>query len=326
MSIIAGFSFFSGVCLVADCRATVLRPGQPDIHSDDVQKIFPLAPHTALGFVGDITTAAYVLEPLWYALKLRKNAGRTTAVGVLGWIPRYLRFRYAQLSPKRTGPLGIMVASVIPGRPNRIERAKVVALLERFRLGKLSHQRSWLPDILVRILQTPTAYSSIALTDAPTGLLYVMEAPDFIPKFFGPLESAAIGSGEGALSQFELESDWIFAGDVGNAFVETMAVQTSVASYVHSTGLTSVGGLFPCIRVTAPGVSAQGFSAEIPIGGEKIELKPLATGRWEQHHHNSGTRIELRLPWEFDFRTVRKDRKFDYLRDADTSFAGGRPA
>jgi hypothetical protein len=320
MSIVAGFSMFSSVALVSDCRATLFRPGRPNLYADNVQKLFPLAPHTAVGFVGDIGTAAHLLPPLLTQARMIDGDQRGQAIALLSWLPRFLRFRYAQRT--RASPFAVMVASVIRSRSNVVERARVIELLDRFRLGKLSHQRSWLPDVLVRILQTPPDCKVVTLAHAPAGLLYTLAAPRFAPRFFRPLSATAIGSGDGAVSQFDIEADWIFAGDVGNPFMETMAIQNSVARHVHESGLTSVGGLFPTLRLSADGMSAHGFSAEIPIGGDKIELRPLPSGRWEQRHHNSGTVIPLQYPWEFDPASVTADLMFDYLRDANKRFAG----
>jgi hypothetical protein len=61
MSVVAGSSLFDGVLLTADCRATITRPGMPDIHSDNVLKVIALHPNTAIGFVGDIGIASYLL-------------------------------------------------------------------------------------------------------------------------------------------------------------------------------------------------------------------------------------------------------------------------
>jgi hypothetical protein len=62
MTVIAGLSLFNGVMLVSDCRVTVRRPGKPDVYGDVGQKIFPLTQNAAIGFCGDVGTAALLLE------------------------------------------------------------------------------------------------------------------------------------------------------------------------------------------------------------------------------------------------------------------------
>jgi len=215
-----------------------------------------------------------------------------------------------------------MVASVIPGRPNVIERAKAVALMERFRLGQLSHQRNWLPGVLVNILSTPAETKLVRLVDASFGLLYTMKSPDFIPHHLRPLEFAAIGSGESVITQVDQEADWIFAGDVGNPFSEAMGFRACVSGFMERNSIPTVGGLFPCIRVDASGVHLQGHRAEIPIGGERIELVADSTGRWTQRHLNSGTEIRLRYPWEVDFSSFHESVTFDFLREAEARLHG----
>jgi len=220
------------------------------------------------------------------------------------------------------GPLAFLVAATIRDRPNVIERSKVVALMERFRLGQLSHQRSWLPGILVKILSTPADKKFIRLVDVPLGLLCVLRSPDFLPEYLRSLDFHAIGSGESAMAQIDKEADWIFAGDVGNPFVETMALRESVSNFVAENNIATVGGLYPSVRLDSAGVHLIGESAEIPFGGEKIELSVSNSGRWVQRHVNSGTEIPLLFPWEIDFASYRESQTFDYLKEAQERFRG----
>jgi len=155
MSVVAGCSLFNGLLLLADCRGTITRKNQKPIYVDNVQKLFVVTPNIAFGFVGDIKAAAIVFFELPNRMNTRiKDSARFHPASMLNWFPRYLRYAYAQLQ-FRPGPLNVMLACIIRDRPNVIERAKVVALMERFRLGKLSYERSWLPQILIKILSTP---------------------------------------------------------------------------------------------------------------------------------------------------------------------------
>jgi hypothetical protein len=73
MSVVAGCSLFNGVLLAADCRATIRVQNKPDIHSDNVLKVFALLPHTAIGFVGDIDIASFLLQCLLTKLRKRRR-------------------------------------------------------------------------------------------------------------------------------------------------------------------------------------------------------------------------------------------------------------
>lgn len=214
-------------------------------------------------------------------------------------------------------------ACIIRDRPNVIERAKVVAIMDRFRLGKLSYQRGWLPPILVKILSTPSNITHVRLLDAPLGIIALAKSPESRLEFLASLEFGAIGSGQEVVTQIDQEADWIFAGDVGNPFVETGALRECVSHFVEDHNIPSVGGLFPCIRLDARGVQLIGESVEIPVGGEKIELKPMNRGRWSQLHVNSGTEINLQYPWEIDFTSITENQMFDYLKDAKERFHRG---
>jgi hypothetical protein len=162
----------------------------------------------------------------------------------------------------------------------------------------------------------------VRLLDAPLGLLCILRSPEFNPEFLGSLEFGAIGLGEEAVTQIDKEADWIFAGDVGNPFIETMAIRECVSHFIADNNIPTVGGLYPCIKLDAGGVRFIGESVEIPVGGDQIELKPSSGGRWLQHHINSGTQIQLQYPWEIDFAHYNESQMFDYLKNAQEIFHG----
>jgi hypothetical protein len=151
-----------------------------------------------------------------------------------------------------------------------------------------------------------------------------MRSPDFRPSFFRPLEFTAIGSGDAVISQIDTEADWIFAGDVGNPHMEVMAFSQCVSNFIHANQIPSVGGLFPCLRISKSGVAMHGLSVEMPIGGEQIRLQVRLPNRWVQVHVNSGMAIPLRFPWDLDFSAYKEDRVFDYLKRAEEDLR--RPA
>jgi hypothetical protein len=322
MSVIAGCSLFSGVILLADCRVTIKRPGKPDVLCDNAQKLFPLTNTTAFGFVGDLNTASPIIRELFRQLSLSHKMGKTNRLhpfSLLKWMPRYFRSTYRQLAKRqKVGRVDFMVGSVILDRPNVIDRSKVVEIMERFRLGKLSAQRNWMPNILVDIMKAETPY--VILSDIPGNLLYYMQSPDFIPQHLAPLEFAAIGSGQDTIIEIDRNADWLFAGDVGNSFMEASALRQTVSSFIEKNSILSVGGMYPVIKIHSKGLELLGHSSQIPVGGPTFELKIESDGRWLQRNSAMGKEIRLLLPWEIDSQKQLKDERFDDLKDALNKF------
>lgn len=317
MSVIAGCSLFDGVMLLADCRMTIRRKSKKDVYVDNIQKLFSLTPTTVLGFVGNIQVASLMISELLKQLDMKSKTGRVDPVSLSIWIPRYLRYKYAQISKKFPQPeVAFMVASVICSRPNLIERARVVEIMERFRLGKLSMQRNWLPGILVEILKTPSTAYGVILADSPFGLLYTLKYPHFTPEYLKPLEYAAIGTGEGSMIEINKNLDWIFAGEVRNTLMEAFALRQTVSHFIDENKIDSVGGLYPCLKIDASGIHLLGYSCEIPAGGTKIELSPTPTGRWVQRNLSSGKEIKILYPWEINFSSHNTDQMFNDVKEA----------
>ena len=268
MSVVAGCSLFDGVLLAADCRVTIQRRRVPDIHLDCAQKIFPLTPNTALSFVGSVGAASLLIREMWHQLRKRQ---RQDAVSLAAWLPRFFRYAYgcsqASLGSKQ---IAFMVASVVRGRLNAVEREAVVKLVNHIGFGQSVIQRNWMPDILVRILQTDPKYKFIRIPGTSMGMLYVMESPLFQPQSVPPLQFAAIGSGEGSMVKIAEYHDMIVAGEPGNAFIESTYFREAINNFLAESKLASVGGLLPIVKVTGNGVDALGFGFEMPDEGLKL--------------------------------------------------------
>jgi hypothetical protein len=215
-----------------------------------------------------------------------------------------------------------MVATILVDRPNIVRRAKVAELLDRFRLGNLSRQRNWLPGILINILRTPPTTAYIAIRDAPRGILFTANSPRFDPRIIEPLSSVAIGSGQAVEAELDRMSDWIFAGDVGNANMEAAALRDAIQGYIDDHGPRSVGGLYPVVRLDASGITRHGYSASIPFDGPTFSLSIGPDERWVQRNEDSGKSITLKHPWEIDFTEYTDDHMFDDLNEALRRFRG----
>jgi hypothetical protein len=188
MTVVAGVSLFNGVMLIADSRVTVSSHGRPNVYCDLAQKIFPLTQTTALGFSGDLRTASLIMREL---LKQIRRRPRRDSVSLLHWLPRFISATYRALQTKnqQPHPVRFLVGSVIPDHINVIERQKVVDILQTIASGNTRIQRNWLPEIVVRVLQTPATAKLVTIPGTVRGLLYTMSPPHFRPRHMNPLEA-----------------------------------------------------------------------------------------------------------------------------------------
>lgn len=320
MSVVAGCSLFDGVLLAADCRVTIQRLGYPDVHLDCAQKIFPLTPNTVLGFVGSVEAASLLLREMWRQLRKRQ---RQDAISLAAWLPRFFRSAYRQSQAKLDSKqIAFMVASAVRGRPNAVEREAVVKLVNHIGFGLGVMQRSWMPDILVRILQTDPKYQFVRIPGTSMGMLYVMESPLFEPQPVPPLHFTAIGSGEGSMVKIADYHDMIVAGQPGNTFMESTFFRTAISDFLEESELASIGGLLPMAKVTGDGVEALGFGFEMLDGGIKIGLVfDQSSKRWIQRNSTTGKEIPLLYPWEIPL-TETKSKTFNDFLEAQRRFRG----
>ena len=168
------------------------------------------------------------------------------ASSLLQWLPRFLRAAYSAFGRRGDAPdVHFIVGSIIPDRPNIVERQKVVELVNTIAFGSPSMQRNWMPDILVRVLQTPSHLDFVAIRGTVGGLLYTMTSPNFQPQHLNPLEYCAIGSGQQATLEIAHSADWILSGQPGNDLIESMGLRDAVSQFVASNSLDDVGGMYP---------------------------------------------------------------------------------
>lgn len=318
MSIVAGCSLFDGVMLLADCRATIIR-NQSYHYVDSVQKLFALTKSMAIGFAGNISVAGSLLLGILTALRQFKSPRHLHPFILIPWISRFMRYAFVQYATSPESQIHFIIAAVVRSRRNVVRRKKVVDIMDRIRLGQAVFQRNWIPEILVKILTTKTEFT--ILEDIPLSILCVLNSPDFEPRYYEPLEFTAIGSGKGCKFSIDRHADFIFAGDVGNSFVESLTVRDAVTRHLEENSIPSVGGLMPVIKVSGRGIEFLGQRVEIPVGGERIELRVDEKRQiWTQVHVNSGTAIRLLPPWNFSATGIRRDAKFDFLPDAFRRF------
>lgn len=319
MSVVAGFSLFNGVLLAADCRATVQYPNRPELHSDNVLKVFAIHPNTAIAFVGDIKIAAHMIKKLIVRLK---NRSRKDPITLSNWLPRLFRHEYQKfVSEFGERTIIFMIASVIKNRPNVIERQAVEKLLNHIFFGNGPIRMNSIPNFLIEIMKLPQNVKRVSIPGTCMGLLYVLESPTFQIKSYRPLQFSAIGSGEFSLEEITRYQDVILTLDPGNSFAEGSQFRQIIQRFIDEKKIKSVGGLYPVLKVTGKGVEPLTMHTEIPIGGTKLELA-FENGRWIQKNLSTGKQIPILMPWEFLNNGVVKDQTFNDLSEAYRHFKG----
>jgi hypothetical protein len=316
MTVIAGCSLIDGVMLLADCRVTVPYKSKT-FHIDNLQKIIKLGDHSVIGFSGNVIAAGEMLKGAIAEIARIWNFGEVHPARLQRWLPRYFRFICAEITAKLqyVPDVHFMVASVALDRPNLIERARVLELIHRITTNPSSIQRNWIPNIAMAIVRDPDPGPYTEISDLPEGILYSMRSPDFIPNATKPLGFRAIGSGNAIVQEIERLADWVFLGDVGNSFVESMSLRRGVAGFVKEQGIESVGGMYPCVKVTKSGAEYCGMRIQSPVDGTDLSIRADADGRWMQQNHATGRIVQMAFPWEIDYRAVVGDDKFNDFSD-----------
>lgn len=319
MSIVAGCSLFDGVLLTADCRATIQYSNQQDICSDNVLKVFAIHPNTAIAFVGDIHIANQLLGKLVVGLK---NRSRKDPISLSNWLPRLFRHEYQKfISQPGDRTVIFMIASVVKGRPNVVERKAVEELVKYICFGDSPIQRNFMPNMLFEIIKLPSKFQRVILPGTCMGVLYVLESPSFQMRAYRPLQFAAIGSGESAIEEITKYQDAILALDPGNSFVESSQFRQVIQRFIDERKIKSVGGLYPVLKVTGRGVEHLTMGTEIPVGGTRIELA-FENGRWIQKNLSTGKQIPILMPWELIKKGNTKAQTFNDLSEAYKQFKG----
>ena len=316
---VAGCSLFEGVLLAAECRATIQYPNRPDLYSDNVLKVFTIHPNAAIAFVGDINIVSHLLKELLIGFKTRS---RKDPISLSQWLPRLFRHEYQRFI-SRFGERTVifMIASVIKGCPNVVERKAVEELVETIGFGHSPIQRNFMPGIFIEIRKVPSKFKWVTIPGACMGILYVLASPTFQIKAYRPLQFAAIGSGESSIEEIKKYQDAILALHPGNSFVESSQFRQVIQRFIDERKIKSVGGLYPVRKVTGNGVEHITMGTEIPVGGTRLELV-FEGGRWIQKNLSTGKQIPILTPWEFVKNGTMKAQTFNDLSDTFRHFKG----
>ena len=281
--------------LAADTRVTFQKKGFRDIHCDTAQKLFALAPGTAISFVGDVTYASTMLRLVIINLK---QQARQDPISLKRWLPRILRAAYLRLVARnhRKPSLAFMVASSVEGRPNVIHRTDILRLFDA--MAARNRSGGFQPGIFLELLQRKG--DQFALGGTPQGLLYTMTAPDFQIADTRPLNAVVLGSGSDSKTQISELRDLVF---YWNPFGNQQTAPTGLEALWLRKALESalavqtVGGLFPATLVRGSTISHLGEESRTPEGELLLSIK-FENGRWVQRNHTTRQELALSLPWE----------------------------
>lgn len=298
--------------LLSDARATLFWPDGRCIHVDNVQKLIPIPPHAVIGFTGDVATASFLLQVVIRQLRARSRPREFHPVSLHRWLPRVLRAAWLRHAQRLVHPTSFMVGSVLLGRKNLVARDRVWTLVEQ---ALRENKRTWIPDIAGQIIQLPPEVSHV-LVGTVENLVYVLRSPEFIPEHIRPLHSAVIGSGSSAAASLDASADALFLLQPGNSFVESHSFRGAVEFHLERHPEPTVGGGFPCVKITASGIEPCGFTSEMPVGGDVVSILPQPGLHWLQENRTTGKRIRLEMPWNIDFRKYRSSVTFDDFFDA----------
>jgi hypothetical protein len=207
MSVVAGCSLMNGILMGADCRLTYREKDGKETYRDTLQKLIQLTPTTVLGFAGDVSTASQILKPM---IGLKPH--RIDGFSLRHWLPRFCQYQFAKYANARY--VEFMVGSVIPSRPNIVERAAAIRIVFNAINARGTGSGNFVsPQLKQFLLGGDSKY--VILPNEPEGLLYVMRSPQFEPVAIKPVEYCAIGSGEGITGQTTTLGDMIFSAADG---------------------------------------------------------------------------------------------------------------
>ncbi|MEN6536168.1 MAG: hypothetical protein ABFD89_21080 [Bryobacteraceae bacterium] len=295
-----------GVFLAADTRVTYSKgPGQ-DIYVDQAMKVLHLAPGTAIGYVGRVETAAVLLK---YVIDGRDHRERTDPISLMNWLPRVLRAAYQRVRPELRGDVAFMVGSSLAGRPMLVETTKVREILFE---GVKNGLNSIVGRLPITILSSGARF--VSLTNTCAGLLYVLRSPGFELRICPPLQVAAIGSGHGVIEEVRRVHARVLFDYSGNVGIQAYWFRQAIADFVERNDISSVGGLYPVIRVRGNDFLCIGQSTKkFKRGTSEIEADvtlSVENGCWVQRNRVTGKEIKLELPWNIP-KNPKQDIRFD---------------
>lgn len=305
MSVVAGCLLPDGVLLAADTRITYTQPDGSTVYGDNAIKIFPFAKGTAIGYVGDVTTASYMLQ---YLIQGRDRRKRTDPMRLYHWIPRILRALFRRAPTPKS--VAFMVASSFQNQCTQIERSVVGnMLMDAVKDGLTGLSGTLAFDIL------NSSKSVVELPNTCASILYTMSSPTFEPILAPPLSARAIGSGRMVVESLRRhQASIIFDDPLSGAGPSLFRLM--IQGYVETNDIDGVGGLYPILKVRGDDCIPCGQHTQTHKQGTseieaQVELS-IEDGRWVQRDTVSGACIILQPPWDLA-KSSTANQLFDHI-------------
>jgi hypothetical protein len=312
MSVVVGCISMDGVFLLSDARISYRRADGSQIRCDHGQKLFVLAPGSAIGYVGGCPAASEILVGLVRALRrrARKRGRALRPYAIVPWMPRFLRFAFRRLTNKEG--VRFMLAISYKDRPQQVSRERVHDLFKM----RLSRGGVACGDVLFRLGFMKNGPDPVTVPGSCEGGLYIFESPDFEPKRAEPLVCTAIGEGDGAVDSVESMADVIMSTDGGPPWQASHLIE-AVSGFIERTDVASVGGLYPVLRVrgdecTLLGHHSLNYKRGTALLESEVELV-VEDDCWIQRNRTNGHCMSLMPPWELRNSATVSEEKFEYL-------------
>lgn len=299
MSVVVCVGLADGVLLASDCRETWIYSDGSERHCDDLQKVFWIAPGTAIGFVGDVPAAGELLYNLFKQLPKRK---RQDPESLGAWFPRLFRNVYERHARKRgeSPQVTFVVPYVSRDCATVVRREQFGKLFDKYLKTMQGSFGDRSPFIwgLVNAFQNPDV-NEVPIPDYRYSTFYTMRPPKFDPEVAPTLSSIAIGSG-----QRILDDDNQFSAPIqmnpDKPGKEMAFLEMALWSVAHSFGEPTVGGMFPILKVKGDETEFRTVSQHFFSGTQNeaaIELV-IENDRFVQRNRTTGLEVPLKYPWE----------------------------
>src|SRR5690606_31226130 len=150
-------------------------------------------------------------------------------------------------------------------------------------------QRKWMPDAVMQVLLQKTHGDAVAVPHGVQSVLARMKPPNFELRTVPPLTCVTIGSGA-APAELERAADWFITS--GNDMMAMTGLESQIHDFAVQNGITSVGGMYPAVKIGARGTSFLGMGrkfedADVAIGYD------ASTRRWTQENRTAGRKQKL---------------------------------
>lgn len=284
MSVVLAAAFPDFGLLISDSRITI----NGTIKRDELQKIYQLGKHLAVGFTSDDVGTSYriIYEMTRYSQKLSRSQH---SLYLLDKLPKVANYHYEKLTKGRN-PLPRMDFSyvgIINDRITQLDSKFVFDLIKRF---KNSFTLS--PEMQRSLF---SAKNGIMKFPPPIPSVLVQEFPSNRRVNFHTLGVSLRGSGAVAFSELEKEIEKVLLCPDKN--MRIVMFQLSLNNYCKKNNITSVGGLNQIIIIDRDGIKPQSYSHSSVlkdgkfIGGKKMEFKP---GGWVQIDLDTGKEVKVK--------------------------------